>query len=461
MIKALSCAICLATFLATGLVAQSKVTKLRGTVHDAASKEPIARATVSASGDTARQSEVTDDHGFFRILIEGIAPGDLVRIRVEKDGYIVYDRQVVASEEIPLDIKLRRLPAAPSHTAKESDAPHDPVVDHFIQQMKDKNPFTQMNALQVLAQNAQTNETAMSAVIEAAIAMDYRVKLDAIHDISWLKPKSKLAVTNLIIDLNDVEPLVRMAAITALSAFPQDKDATGALFRLLGAPPRVDVNAMYSLISEGIKDPRLSEAELYESTIGNRNAIAALIKEAPLPQDTINRLMSALEKSLDGPYNYFSQGMIKAILEGGGDPGRQSLHQYLASADSFHQSRLAMSWLEVDRQAKAEILENIDAAKVSDELAKAMGSNAGEFTALLYFKTLKPTADTLTEQTSDAFSIECENGVALRAAMGVMLLNLQHREQASDILRSRAARYEIVCTPYAETVVGWLNVPPA
>lgn len=461
MIKALSCAAWLALVLTSDLLAQSKVTKLRGAVHDAATREPVSRATVTASGDTARQSELTDDQGFFRVLIEGLAPGDLVRIRVAKVGYVVYDRQVVASEEIPLDIELRRLPAAPPHPAKASKAPTDPVVDHYIQQMKDPHPFTQLNALGVLAQNARTNNAAMSAVIAAALALDYRVKVAAINDIRSLKPKSKLAVTNLIIDLNDPEALVRKASIDALSAFPQDKDATDALFRLLGAPPKINLYAMYGLIAAGIDDPRLSEAEFYAATIGDRAAIAALIKKAPLPRETINRLMLALAKSLDRPHNYFSQGMIKALLQGGGDLGRQAMHQYLASADPFHQSRLALSWLEVDHEAKAEILQSIDVPKVSDELAKAMRSDAGEFTALLYFKALKPNSDPLTEQSSDALSIECENGVALRAAMGIVLLGLPRREQAWDILRNRTAHYKFICTPYAETVIGWLNPPPS
>lgn len=132
----------------------------------------------------------------------------------------------------------------------------------------------------------------------------------------------------------------------------------------------------------------------------------------------------------------------------------------ISPADPFHQSRLALSWLEVDHEAKAEILQNIDAPKVSDELAKATRSDAAEFTALLYFKALKPNSDPLTEQSSDALSIPCENGVALRAAMGVVLLGLPRREQALDILRSRTAHYKFICTPYAEAVIGWLNSPP-
>src|ERR1700727_831125 len=139
MIKTLVCSVCLWFLSGSGAAAQNKVTKLRGTVQEATTKNPVAGATVSASGDTAQQSEITDDRGFFRILIEGVSPGDLVRIRVEKVGYAVYDQQVVASEEIPLNIFLRRTAAAtapPARRAIEPAAPANPVDARFIQEMK-------------------------------------------------------------------------------------------------------------------------------------------------------------------------------------------------------------------------------------------------------------------------------------------------------------------------------------
>jgi hypothetical protein len=426
-------------------MAQSKATKLRGSVHDAATKAPVAGATVSASGDTAQQSEVTDDDGFFRLLIEGVAPGDLVRIRVEKPGYAVYDRQVVASEEIPLNILLHRVAAASPKAVPTPTEPLDPVVDRYVQEMKDPHPFTQLNALKVLAEHAPTNDEAMRTVIAAALDSDYRVRLAAVNDIQELRPGLKEAVTNLLIGLDDQEPTIRQASLRALRAFPHDKDATGALFRILGAPPSINLNAMYSLIAAGVEDPRLSEAELYAATIGNADGVAALIRKAPLSQDLIARLIVELGKSLDSPMNFRSQGIIEVLLKGG-DQGPRALHQYLASADPFHQSRLALSWLEEDHGAKDEILPLVDVAGITAELGTAMQSDASETVFLPH------------GEFPHGEDAACNRGVMLRASMGILVLDLEPRDTAWNHLASLLFQnVQVGCGAYAVIVPRWIK----
>jgi HEAT repeat protein len=397
---------------------------------------------VSASGDTAQQSEVTDDDGFFRLLIEGVAPGDLVRIRVEKPGYAVYDRQVVASEEIPLDIPLHRLAAG---SPKAVPKPTDPVVDRYVQEMKDPHPFTRLNALKVLTEHAPTNDSAMRAVIAAALDGDYRVRLAAVNDIQQLQPNSKQAVTNLLIGLDDQEPLVRKASLVALRAFPHDKDATGALFRILGAPPSINLDAMYSLMAAGVSDRRLSEAEFYAATIGNADGITALIREAPLSQDLTARLIIELGKSLDSPDNFHSQGIIEVLLRGG-EQGRKALHRYLSSADPFHQSRLVLSWLEVDHGAKDEILSLVGVAGITAELGKAMQSDVSE-TVFLPHGEFPYGEDAM-----------CTQGVMLRASMGILVLDLEPRDAALNRLASRLTQWgPEACGRYAVIVPRWIK----
>jgi Carboxypeptidase regulatory-like domain len=466
MIKTLSRSVCLWFFLGSCLAAQTKVTKLRGTVQDATTKNPVARATVSAPGDTARQSEITDDKGFFRILIEGVAPGDLVRIRVEKTGYAVYDQQVVASEEIPLNISLRRPTTAtppPGRNRIEPAPPADPVAARYIEEMKDQNPMIRLNALKVLVDSAPTNSAAMSAMIAAALDTDYRIRLQAIYNIGQLKPTSKQAVTNLLIGLRDPEPLVQAQSLAALGSFPTDKDALAALFRLLGTPPSINQQAMYSLIRSGVEDPRLSQAIFYEVTLGNAVAVRALSKKAPFSQELIARLIEELGKGLDSPRNVHAQGMIKALLDGGGEPGRQALHQFLASADPYHQSRLVLCWLEVDHEAKAEILQTVRVPDITAELRKSLMNTQAE-SVFLPGGVFPPKAF------PPGSSILCSGGVKLRAAMGILVLGLEPRQDAWDVLEyyhthgfdDRTNRLmSMECQIYASTVSSWLSKPGA
>ena len=453
MIKTLPRSVCLWFFLSSLLVAQIKVTKLRGTVQDSVTKDPVAGATVSASGDTAQQNEVTDDKGFFRILIQGVAPGDLVRIRVEKPGYTVYDQQVVASEEIPLNVLLRRRTTATPPTGRktvEPAAPADPVVTQYVEALKGNDWTIKTHALDVLVNYAPTDTVAMSAVIGAELDFDYRVREKAIQYVVQLKPTSKQALTNLQIDLRDPEPEVQTWALWALDRFPRDNEMLAGLFRSLGAPPSINLRVMYKLIKWGVKDPRLSDAIFYEATVENAVAIDALLQEAPLSQETISRLIAELGKGLKTPANFQKHGIIKVLLKGGGEPGHQALDQLLATSDQYQQTSLILSWLEVDHGAKAEILKFVRVADITAELRKALSSS--EEWGLKLPDGPPP---------RNKFP-GCERGVRLRAAMGMLMLGLEPREDAWDVLafelyRKNTSYREEVCGNYSATVAGFLG----
>ncbi|WP_353064586.1 carboxypeptidase regulatory-like domain-containing protein [Tunturibacter psychrotolerans] len=451
MIKTLPRSVCLWFLLGSCVAAQDKVTKLRGTVQDATTKNPVAGATVSASGDTAQQSEITDGKGFFRLLIEGVPPGDLVHIRVEKAGYAAYDQQFAASEEIPLNILLRRTTTAtppPNRKTIEPAAPVDPVTARFVQEMKDPNYTVRLNALKVLVDSAPTDSAAMSAVIAAALDFSYQIKLNAIQAIERLKPTSKDAVTNLLVDLHDIEPLVQAQSIDALGSFPKDKDAQAALFRLLGTPPSINERAMYSLVRSGVEDPRLSEAIFYEVTIGNQYAVGVMSKETPLSPEWISRLIAELGKNLDFSQSFKAQGIIRVLLKGGGEAGHKAMHQFLATADPYRQSRLVLCWLEVDHKAKDEILQVVRVTDITTELRKALASTQPESVFLSYVVYV-----------SDA-PTGCSRGVTLRAAMGMLMLDLEPHKDAWDALAfdlDRTHHSEVACSVYSGTVLVWLG----
>ena len=65
------------------------------------------RARVSATGDQAQKTVVTDVDGRFILpLRSGIVPGDIVAIRVQKKGYRTYEEMMPAASSLPRRIHL-------------------------------------------------------------------------------------------------------------------------------------------------------------------------------------------------------------------------------------------------------------------------------------------------------------------------------------------------------------------
>ena len=300
--------------LCSSLPAQIKTTRIRGTVEDTNTRRPIAGATVSASGDTAQKDEITDDNGFFRLVIEGVAPGDLVRLRVIKSGYTVYDRQIVASEEIPITIDLHRpasattpppaplrKPAVPSEPASAATpppkpvVPSDPVTAHYIEVMTtESSPLVRLNALDVIVKSTAENPAALTAVAAAVNDADYRVRENAAYYLGSIRKATPEVITALRIAANDLEPLVRSASMHALGRLSPNKDAVDALFRIMGAPPVVNLDAALALAGTRIDDPRLMAALIYEATAKNNNDAAAALVKSGGYKDLIPALFTAL-----------------------------------------------------------------------------------------------------------------------------------------------------------------------
>jgi hypothetical protein len=98
-------------FAADGIV-------IRGIVTDFATKNPVAGAEVTAAGSQARAPDATDGTGRFDIaLLPEIKNGALIRIRVQKSGYKVYDEKVIASDNALVRIVLERTAATPTVSA--------------------------------------------------------------------------------------------------------------------------------------------------------------------------------------------------------------------------------------------------------------------------------------------------------------------------------------------------------
>lgn len=573
MLNAYQSASCLLLLLCPSLLAQNKTTRIRGTVEDANTKRPIGGATVSASGDTAQQIEVTDDNGFFRLVIEGIAPGDLVRIRVAKPGYMAYDRQIVTSEEIPITVDLRR-PASAATSApatSKPETPHkplvatDPLTARAIKMMTtEPNTFTRLNDLNIIVKSAPQDPAARDAVIAAIADADYRVREQAVADLGWINQPTREVITALQAALDDPEPRVRATSIGVLGKFSQNKEALATLIRLMGVPPHVDAiatmalfrakiddprvlpalvyaatemydkdcaaalkqmrnskgamdalfttlgtppninigamhilqsmdsddprvmaalvyeasvkkdedaiktlgqypqnkvavdalfttlgtpadvneTALTTLSNMGIDDPRLSEILLSRAKTYNAPAVTLLVKKSPLSPQLIARIVEYVAASLDNAANWRSQIYINILLQAGGAPGRQALHNLLKNSDVKHQALLALAWLEVDHSAPQDILADLRLPDTQDYLHKMASTAAKGWVALPGY---------------DSSDIECNEGPSLRAVMGLSLLDLPPHKGPVKTLIANVNAPNAACAAYAAATVAWFG----
>ena len=86
---------------------QPNALHLHGTVTDDKSHLPVAGVRVSVVGGSAKHNDTTTVKGDFDLpLLAEVRPGQLIRLRAEKEGYDTYDEYVAASAEIHLQIPL-------------------------------------------------------------------------------------------------------------------------------------------------------------------------------------------------------------------------------------------------------------------------------------------------------------------------------------------------------------------
>jgi hypothetical protein len=125
-------------FLATSCLAfAAGGVSVSGLVTDSVSGVPIDAAQVGAVGDEARESVATDVNGIFTLpLREGIEPGSVIEVHVQKRGYNTYVLKIGVAPSLPHLIRL--VPINPTRIKKTGQSgvrvtPSEVIFDsHWI-----------------------------------------------------------------------------------------------------------------------------------------------------------------------------------------------------------------------------------------------------------------------------------------------------------------------------------------
>jgi hypothetical protein len=412
------------TLLLTNVAAFQQV-RVRGTVRESKSGRPIPRATVTASGNQSQQDELTDDQGFFRLVLQGVAPGSLVRIRVQKEGYAPYDRQIAVSEEIPLEVLMSLAPAR----SRAEPASTSPVEQRLLQQLNNVDPEIRASAIASLRKQPRLSDVTTAAIIRAVLDEDLEVQAEAVIAVWQSKISSPAAVQNLIVALKDDHDsrsgarLRSLAATTLGDIGPNAKSAIPTLLTTLKdsfVGPAED--AALALIKLGVQDRRV-DAELLEGmNDGGANDVRdALVKMGPSGARFIPGLIGILRAKLqdaNGDQGSQSHVDIIRVLEAIGPAGDTALEQLMESLNPNNQAQLALAWVEMNPAAKSAIRRTFKIPEVSATLAQKLSR---ERTADLSLSGKLLISDDY-------------NGVALRSAVGMLLLDLEPKEEAWQVL---------------------------
>jgi len=446
-----SCGLVVAMTLLTPQLGAFQQVKLRGTVRDQTSHKAIPRAAVTASGNQSKQDEVTDDQGFFRLVLEGIAPGALVRIRVQKEGYTPYDRNMAVSEEIPIEILMS---PAPTHVAPTPNE-ISPVEAHFMNQLKSPDARVRVSAIESLSRISPMTSGAAAAIAGGLLDANVDVQLQALYATRRLRLNSKEAVTNLIIAMSDSHDHgtgMRLRAIAALALGeigPPARVAIPALLTAMSDPDRStaqESNAALSLVRLGVIDPKV-DASLIKYIGDSEYAGRALLEMGPEARRFVPGLIGQLHAVLQsGRQETRTEVTIVRVLERIGPSGEAGLSELMASLTALGQARLAMAWTEVNPAAGPAVLRAMKGDEASVLLTEKLASDHDEDLCL----------------PEDWQCWQQPHSMSLRAAAVILRLGLESREQAWKVIlgvlsREDPGREYAQRVAYATFVAGELD----
>ena len=348
---------CMAALAASGRVWAEELA-LRGFVRDAKTRSPVSGAEVSVSGARSRSDQVTDDAGFFHLSLPGVGGGTVVRLRVEKEGYVVLDRNVSASEGLALDLAM-----VPSVTATAPDAAPS-VMAAYLEQLQSPSPHLRAAAATAIGRRGSADKVAVRALGRAMLDPDVRVRLAAINAIRDGKLFAPALLPTLVTRFHDPDEETTLSALNCVGAF-------GARARSV-VPDLLEVTsqscagfcreAVHALVAIGEhEDPRLRRAFvdtlLYGGFARNPDLRAAAERHPDLLLSQLSYLSDVLAKETDLRTGADQRRAIE-ILAAPGAPGRKIL---LAQADQPHrrdslrQTTYLVAWILQDARARDEI----------------------------------------------------------------------------------------------------------